>query len=278
MNQFGIFRAIATGMALARAQGRSVLIYTALSVVLPFMLFSFYPDADFRHLVVLVTQSGVIIAPGTIQTIIGLFAIAVFLFGTMLFAGWSALLNPSRDDAIVEVMMAGVSALLSLIVAVVIYLAVNIPSYVVAFTMVRSLTDPASVQGALPFIRGVSFFLLALLVWLSARLGLAGPVMAARASINPFAGLAESWRRTGSHQWRITLTIGLVQLVVLVVMSVALGALGALVLATYEGTPYDYLIALIWAVLLALTYLAFLILPAGLHATLTERFNESVFD
>jgi hypothetical protein len=278
MNQFGIFRAIAAGISLARAQGRSVLIYTALSVALPFMLFAVYPDADFRHLVVLATQSGVIIAPGTIQTIIGLFTIATFLFGTMLFAGWSALLNPSRDDAIVEVMMAGVSALLSLIVAVVIYIAINIPSMVVAVMIAASDPMADNMVAALPYVRAVSLALLALLVWLSARLGLAGPVMAARASINPFSGLVESWRRTGPHQWRITLTFGVIQLVVLVMLSVALGALGALVLATFEGTPYDYLIALIWAVLLALTYLLFLILPAGLHATLTERFDESVFD
>lgn len=278
MNQFGIFRAIATGIALSRAQGRSVLIYTALSVALPFMLFSFYPDADFRHLVVLVTQSGVIIAPGTIETIIGLFAIAAFLFGTMLFAGWSALLNPSRDDAIVEVMMAGVSALLSLIVAVVIYIAINIPSYVVAFTMLHSPGNLDGIAAAMPFIRGMGFVLLAVLVWLTARLGLAGPVMAARASINPFAGLVESWRRTSAYQWRITLTFGIVQIIALVLFSVALGALGALVLTTTEGTPYDYLIALVWALMLAMAYLVFLILPAGLHATLTERFDESVFD
>ncbi len=77
--------------------------------------------------------------------------------------------------------------------------------------------------GALIYIAIVAFYL-----WFFGRLSIAGPVMAANRSSNPFAALIESWKLTSTSQWTIVGYYVLITIAAVIYMFVAMMIVGGI--------------------------------------------------
>lgn len=132
-----------------------------------------------------------------------------------------------------------VYGLIATIVNLLFWMAVGAVIAIVVFALLAATGLMTGLQGggspSGPGIAGVVgmlfftlLFILPLALWLTARLFVAGPVMAQARSINPIYGLVGSWRLTsGSVQWSVLGTVLLFFLVVIAI-SMVFGLVGAL--------------------------------------------------
>lgn len=118
---------------------------------------------------------------------------------------------------------------------------------------------------------------LGFLLFLYARLGLAGPIMASRRSYNPFAALARSWAMTRRNSWRLMLYLFLVNLL-LITASIVSGLVSAILpLGTGSVLAAQFFFNLLYGVILTFV-------TAGIFTVLSDTDIwaqagiESVFD
>lgn len=120
--------------------------------------------------------------------------------------------------------------------------------------------------GILIYLAIVLFFL-----WFFGRLSVAGPVMAAQRSSNPFAALAESWKLTAASQWTI---VGF-NLLMAILMVALLFVVNLLFSAIMGGSIVGML------VLALLVYVPILLLsvsmPAGVYRCVATKGGSDVF-
>lgn len=281
---FKLTDALSIGFGTLTANPRIVLPYLALAVILPFMVFGFFPQASMRNFLALTVNPGTYLADGSPLTILSIFMVAGFSIAAVLFACWQALLAESRDGMVGELMYGVVAALLSMFVVVVIYVVWSI-LFTLAFGALGAamgislaMTDPgnAARMGAVSLI--VMFALLLPLLWLNARLCLAGPAMAASGSINPFSGLAQSWRMTGQAQWRILFYLLAFQILgFALVIGVFVGAT-ALIVASDGTSWHDRAVTAAWLLTTLALVALFIAVPLGLYRALRSDVDSTVFD
>lgn len=282
-SDFRIIDALSIGLRSLTANPRILLPYLALSVILPFMVFSFFPQASMRNFLALLANSNTYLVDGSPLTILSIFLVAGFTIAAVLFACWQALLADSRDGIVGELMYGFVAALLSLLVALVIYL---VWSVLLSFALVTlgaamgaslAVTDPGSAPrlGAAML---ASMLLLSLpMLWLNARLCLAGPAMASTGSINPFTGLARSWQATAPAQWRIVFTLLLLQIVGLILFSAIFAGTTALIIGSDGTSWHDWVVTLAWLLTTALFFCLYVAVPIGLWRSLQPTVDSEVF-
>jgi hypothetical protein len=129
----------------------------------------------------------------------------------------------------------------------------------------------ATLVGGSGFVVVILIVVAGLLVWLAARLSCTACVMADRRGLNPFAGIAESWRLTWEEQWRIMGYLALIGLVAALVVIGGTVIAGVGLAASLRGGPSPELgiAGEVIGVLLGIpfAYLTVLV-PAGIYREL----------
>ena len=148
--------------------------------------------------------------------------------GSSSFAAYRLGLAPDGDDNIASALLYGFIATLLFIlaiipVAIIVVIVIAIP--VAAFGL-GSGGAPGGGTLALAIIFGLAF--LVLILWLSARLSVVQPAMAAARSTNPIYGVTESWRLTDGKALMIFLYLLLIGIATMVVGGIALGLMAAI--------------------------------------------------
>ncbi len=275
---FKLADALSIGFRSLSANPRIVLPYLALAVILPFMVFSLFPQASMRNFLALTVNPGTYLVDGSPLTILSIFLVAGLSIAAVLFAAWQALLAESRDGMVGEMMYGVVAALLSMAVAVAIYLSWSVP-----LGLVMGLVfNTAAASQALDIFRlelfwiAVIIFLLPLL-WINARLCLAGPAMAASGSINPFGGLAQSWRMTAPVQWRILFYLLAFQILGFMLFVGVFVGTTALIVGS-DGTGWhDRAVTGAWLLTVLALVALFVAVPLGLYRALRSEVDSDVF-
>jgi hypothetical protein len=282
-SDFKLADALSIGFRSLTANPRIVLPNLALAVILPFMVFSAFPQASMRNFLALTLNSGTYLVDGSPLTILSIFLVAGLTIAAVLFACWQALLADSRDGMVGELMFGVVAALLSMVVAVVINVIWSVLASIALSALfgglagTSALMGPADAQGLGLYSLTVSLPFIMLLLWLNARLCLAGPAMAASGSINPFAGLAQSWRMTAPAQWRILFYLLAFQILGLALVVGVFTGTTALIIASDGSGWQDSGVTLAWLLTTLLLVALFVAVPLGLYRALRSEVNSEVF-
>lgn len=275
-SDFKLADALSIGFRSLSANPRIILPYLALAVILPFMVFSFFPQASMRNFLALTVNSGTYLVDGSPWTILSIFLVAGFTIAAVLFAAWQALLAESRDGMVGELMFGFVAALLAMLVAVVLLV---IPTVLVSLIVivVTGVASPAPTDLIAATNIAISLGFYAAMLWLNARLSLAGPVMAASGSINPFAGLAQSWRMTAPAQWRILFYLLAFQILGLALVVGVFVGTTALIVGS-DGTGWhDRAVTGAWLMTTLALVALFVAVPLGLYRALRSEVDSDVF-
>jgi hypothetical protein len=287
MQDISIRNAWNQGVALLFGDWKTAATYLAMAIVIPFLLFSIHDGSNFRTFMALTVDQGVFAASAeTPWTILSLFLFSTIALGSVAFAWWNAVLPASRDGVVGEVMYGLAAGLICTFVSVMIYLLINLPIAIATVFVVQIMSAAAGTATATPAtaITGsvglmlLNFAQLLLLLWVSARLSMTGPAMAATGSINPFAALARSWRLTGQAQWRIFFYLLLFQAIGFVALVVFVSAAAGLVSGTYDFGWQDRAITIGWMLLECALMALFLIVSGGLYRELANDTDISAFE
>jgi hypothetical protein len=215
--------------------------------------------------------------------LVGLGMILVFVVVGMV--GYAAAqLTPALGMAVMLVLM-----LLVVAVAYTTVAALLAVSLILALALMMLFGAATGNVGAAATVVGGSGFVVVLLLvaagiglWLAGRFSCAMPLMAGQGSFNPFAALADSWRRTWDDEWRIMRYLGVVGLLLVVVLGLFLFTVGAGMAAAFRvggtatGSPVGMAVVQ-FAVGIPVAYLAML-LPAGIYRELAgSRVPDEVF-
>ena len=126
-------------------------------------------------------------------------------------------------------------------------------------------TSPAGLGAALLVIVPLYIAFLLGMLWITARLTLIGPVMAAERTINPITGLVRSWSLTGPSQWTIFGFLLVAGIVITVAWFVVGGA--------FAASNLQFLILLLY-VPMSLFWWS---LPPGIYGEVTTPDRSAVF-
>ena len=284
MTGFSIWGAIGTGSALLFADKRAFFGYLGLALLIPFLLFSIHDQSNFRTFYALAVSDAVSVRTAeTPWTILSLFLLSAMGIGCIVFAAWNAMLADSRDGPIGEIMSGLVAGIISTFVATGIYMAISIPFGIMMVGLVLAIGGGNPPTASL--VAGIGLATIAIqlanllaFTWACSRFCLSGPAMAATGSLNPFAGLATSWRLTAKAPWRIFFLMLAMQVgvFILTVIIVAVGV--ALVEGTYDFGWQDSVISLMTIGALAICVLLLMMVPMGLYSQLTGSTDSSIFD
>ena len=276
MSSFSMGEAWAAGRAAVTDNGPTIAIYTAMATIIPILVFSIFPETSTRTFLAMTLNNNVYYSDETPRTIAGLFVIASFAFGTILFGCWSAVLAASRDGLIIELMNGAVANLLSMIVATGVYVAMLVPVAIIVgviFAASGGGNGPPTV-----LVQIVPTLMMIPMLWLNARLCLAGPAMVDSGSINPFAGLAQSWRLTAPCQWRVLFYLLIFQIISYAALIGIFAGATALILGSDGTSWHDYGVTAAWMVFLAMTFLTLIILPVGIYRTVRPQSRIDIFE
>lgn len=250
---------------------RALLGYLAAAVIIPWLFFFIFPQSNMRGFAAFFLNNGWYSAE-TPWTILSMFVIATVLIGAFVFAAWSALLAETRDELSGEVMAGFVNALLSCIVAFILFIVL-----MGGLSLLLSAVVGDATQLPLPAQIGLQLGIFLLFLFVFARLSLAGPVMAAEGSINPLHGLTRSWALTSGHAGKIMLIIGPVYTLTWLLIGLFLGVAVAVLMATDGTTWHDHALSAVWLTLEAGIILAVILIPAALYRALRPAVDTEVF-
>lgn len=284
MQAISIRNAWNQGVALLINDKTTAATYLGMAVVIPFLLFSIHDGSNFRTFMALIIDRGVFIASSeTPWTILSLFLFSAIALGSVAFAWWNAMLTPSRDGVVGEVMYGLVAGLICAFVAGVIYFMINIPFAILTTVVGVSIAGMAgsfpggAASGGLALLL-LGFVQLLILLWFAARLSMTGPAMAAAGSINPFPAIARSWRLTGQAQWRIFAYLLLFQLFGFVAVTVFIGVAAGMITGTTDFGWQDRVITAGWLMLEFALMALFLAVSGGLYRELASDTDVSAFE
>lgn len=270
-----IGRGLAAARALASQHKGALAIYVVLGVVLPFFLLASEPIFSLRTMMAMAADPWAFRFSGSIAGPLYLLGIvAVIVAGAML-AAWNAILAEVREGYISEIMNGMVSGAAYLLANILLALAVGL---VAALPLLLFAPPAAGSPGNGGFVAEAYRFLVSLVGgWAGMRLCLTGAIMGERGSLNPFSAYAESWRRTGSAQWRLYgfyLLYGLgfgIAFLGLVLLH------GAVVVANAPGSALETVLSFGWVALFAAYFLGQILIPAGLYRAAQPRAMAEVF-
>jgi hypothetical protein len=259
-----IRRGLAEAWALAGAHRGMLALYVAIGVIVPFLLLSSEPIFSLRTVMAILSDPWTYRVGGSITGPLCLLGIVAVVGAGAMLAAWNGILADLREGFLSEVMygmVAGVAYLLAnLVLAIGFGLLAALPLFALGPDALFGT------GGALDIAIGLYRLLISLVgSWIAARLCLAGAIMGGRGKLEPVAAFIESWRRTGTAQWRLFgfyLLYGLPY-------GIAAGGLviahGAVILSNAPGGWIETLMSLGWILLFALYFLGQILIPAGLY-------------
>lgn len=265
------------------ADKRLAATYLAMAIILPFLLFSIHDGSNFRTFLALLTDWRVASASSeTPWTILSLFLFSAIALGSVAMACWNAILTPSRDGVIGEVMFGFVAGLICTFVAALIYIAINLPAMIGQVVLAMAVSDmpasPAQFAVNRAVAVGIAMITLGFFLWVNARLCMTGPVMAAAGSLNPFPALARSWRLTAPAQWRILFFLLLFQIISFAILFAFVVGATMLMRGTADFGWQDRAISIGWIAVELTVMTLFLIVSTGLYRALVGETDISVFE
>lgn len=259
-----IGRGLAEARRLAGDHWQALLVYTAIGVLLPYLLLSSEPIFDLRNILAIISDPWTYRVGGSITGPLYLLGIvAVIVAGAML-AAWSAILAEMREGYISELMYGMVAGFGYLVANILLSFSVGLIAMLPLFALGPEIlvTGGRSTMVALEIYRiGVAL----VGSWVGIRLCLVGAIMAGQGKLEPVSAFVESWRRTRSAQWRLFgfyLLYGLAFAVPILGLGIVHGAI---IIASEPGSLVESLTSLAWVLLLALYFLGQILIPAGLY-------------
>jgi len=207
--------------------------------------------------------------------VLGALALAAY------FASWRLALSRGSDNfggALVYGLKASLPSLLAIIVIYIVFVIILFLIMLPFGFAFQGIASGQSLGGAGAFVILSSLLMICLFLFLYARLGLSGPIMSARGSINPVQGLADSWKLTAGNSLRLMVYIFIVNLVLVV----------AFLLIAFLANALGQISSVITFVILlpvyAVSILVSISLPAGIFTALdggnefSQHDVESIFD
>lgn len=269
-----IGRGLAAARALTGEHKGALAAYVVLGVVVPFFLLSSEPIFSLRTAMAIAADPWAFRFSGSIAGPLYLLAIvAVIVAGAML-AAWNAILSDVREGYVSEIMNGMVSGAAYLLGNILLALAAGLVAALPFFLF----APPAGNAGSGGLLAEIYRLAVSLVGgWAGMRLCLAGAIMGERGSLNPFSAYAESWRRTGSAQWRL---YGFYLAYGLVFGFAFLGLFllhGAVVMANAPGGALETALSFGWVALFAAYFLGQILIPAGLHRAAQPHVAAEVF-
>jgi hypothetical protein len=251
----------------------AVLGYWLAAVLIPYLLFFIFPQSNMRGFGAFLLNVGAWYSAETPWTIASMFMIAIWGITAFVFCAWSAMLTEVRDEIAGEVMSGLVAALLFSAVWTVINTLSLIMFGLIAYVIELGVSVSDAVFGWL-----VTGLFTAFYIWLLSRLCLAGPVMAAEGSLNPFRGLGESWRLTSGHWPKVAAIIGPLYLLVFGTCLIFV-AIAVIVLMQTDGTTWhDRALSGSWLIIEFIAVGFLILIPAALYRAIRPAVDMSVFD
>ena len=262
--------------ALALAKPSITFGYAALAVLLPFLLFSVFPQASMRSFVVLAVDSTARVSRETPVTIVSMFLIAGTMMLAMMFACWNALLNDNRDGWAGEIIYGAVTALLTVLLLLGGLLLVGVVLTPILNWLPKGLTVLGLSAAAAGLI--IQMIATASVTWLHGRLLATGPAVAATGSINPAHGIGQSWRLTRPVHWSAFALILVVELLWGTLFTATIIGTTWLVYAGGPDSWHDSIVSLIWVLFNLTSFLIFMTLTLGAFLALREPDRADVFE
>lgn len=261
--------------ALAVKDWQALALNLALGVLVPYLLHAGEPTLSLRALVAVVAGGGFF--GGSLTGPLYLAAIIALLWTAAQFALWNALLPDLREGPVSEIMYALVAGVAYLACYfVVTFLIALLPAIGLGLALAPlrlSGSDGAIVAAVLQFLvnLGLSSFI-------GSRFWLAGPIMAANGSMNPFPALVESCRRTAPSWGRLLLLYFLISTLAALAFVGLFVAGSAVILADPQAEGYgETAMAGVWLVFWLLVFTVQALLAAGLYRASDQTTDAQVF-
>ena len=257
-----IRRGLAEARVLAGEHWRALAAYMLLGVVLPFLLLASEPVLSMDAILALAIAPDDFRLTGSIVGPLYLLGICAALMCGAMLAMWSALLAEIREGYVSEIMYGMVAGAAYLIAGLLFY-------YLVGFLLALPFRltvgmDVARAEGT-PIAIARQILLAILSAWVSARLCLIGPIMAAGGRLEPVTAFVESWRRTARAQWRLFALYLAFNIVVAAAIMLLILLHSYLILGGEETRPAAMAMSSGWLLFWCAWFAAVTLVPAGLY-------------
>lgn len=257
-----IRRGLAEARVLAGEHWRALAVYMLFGVVLPFLLLASEPVLSMDAILALAIAPDDFRLTGSIVGPLYLLGICAALMCGAMLAMWSALLAEIREGYVSEIMYGMVAGAAYLIAGLLFY-------YLVGFLLALPFRltvgmDVARAEGT-PIAIARQILLAILSAWVSARLCLIGPIMAAGGRLEPVTAFVESWRRTARAQWRLFALYLAFNIVVAAAIMLLILLHSYLILGGEETRPAAMAMSSGWLLFWCAWFAAVTLVPAGLY-------------
>jgi hypothetical protein len=257
----GIKYGLSQARALAGERWQPLLIYTALGVLLPYVLLSSEPIFSLRNIMAIFADPFTYRVGGSITGPLYLLAIVSVIAAGAMLAAWNAILIEMREGAISEIMYGMVAGFAYLAANIFLYLVVGV-IVVLPILLIGGVAQWS--EGAGGVLLEIYRVILSLLgTWIGARFCLAGAIMGERGKLEPFSAFAESWRRTATAQWRLFGFYFLYGLGFGIALAGLILLHGMIIISNEPGAFAESLMSIAWILLLGAYFIGQLLIPAG---------------
>lgn len=257
-----IRRGLAEARVLAGEHWRALLAYMLLGVVLPFLLLASEPVLSMDAILALAIAPDDFRLTGSIVGPLYLLGICAALMCGAMLALWNALLAEIREGYVSEIMYGMVAGAAYLIAGLLFY-------YLVGFLLALPFRLTVGMEVAradgTPIAIARQVLLAIVSAWISARLCLIGPIMAAGGKLEPVTAFVESWRRTARPQWRLFALYMAFNLVVAAAVMLLILLHSYLILGGEETRPAAMAMSSGWLLFWCVWFAAVTLVPAGLY-------------
>lgn len=277
MTKISIRAALAAAMALLHKDRATLALYVTMGLVVPYLLHASDPAISLRALVAVAAGGGFL--TGSLTGPLYLVAIMVVVWTAAQFALWNAMLPESRDGPIGEIMFGFVAGFMFLVCYVVIMIAlVFLPMLILSATFAHPLPGAGRALTGMTTQNIITLGFSLVMAVIASRLWLAGPIMAAKGTMNPLPALVESWRRTGASRGKLILFYLALQLVGGMAFAALIAAHTAIIFDSpaAPGTG-ENVMAGVWFVVWLAVFLVQSLVAAGLFEAARDRAASDVF-